>query len=116
MVKDDEKLHQIMMEMPLDSRYWWCESRVCACMRPAHCDGKLFEAGFTKEDWMSWLEQHPKDVALREESPDWRDKISDIISDQGMVSAVKYYRYHTACGVREALYECRKFKGKGDRK
>ena len=46
--------------MPIDWRYNWCESEICACVGCVNVSGKLIEQGYTKKDWEEWVKENPK--------------------------------------------------------
>ncbi len=57
---EKNELNKIMESMPIDWRYYWCDSIFCACSGCANSSGGLNKNGVKKEDWTKWVEENPK--------------------------------------------------------
>jgi hypothetical protein len=49
------EFREAMEQMPKAWRTHWCESERCACSGCANGNGKLVQAGYSKDDWVYWM-------------------------------------------------------------
>lgn len=69
----NKSLNSHMNTLPLDWKYRWCESDVCACLGAANCSGGLIKNGFTKEQWQEWVNKNPQ-TELNSIETNWSKK------------------------------------------
>ena len=55
-----KNINEVMLSIPIEWRYYWCESKVCCCLGCVNRAGGIERKGFTKEDWLKWVENNPK--------------------------------------------------------
>lgn len=56
----NEIMDEIMAKMPINWRYYWCESeKGCACAGCANRAGQLTKLGYSKKDWEEWIKANP---------------------------------------------------------
>ena len=60
------EIDDLMQQMPTNWWYRWCESKMCACLGCANVSGKLVQHGFTKNDWIKWIQNNPQPEAKEE--------------------------------------------------
>lgn len=55
------EIDKLMQSMPVEWRYRWCESEVCACIGCCNRGPEgLLEKGYTRGDWEWWKVRHPE--------------------------------------------------------
>lgn len=59
-------INEIMLSMPLEWRYRWCESKACCCLGCVNRAGGIEAQGFTKEDWLEWVNRNPKPKDIKD--------------------------------------------------
>lgn len=58
--REGATIDEAMAAMSERYRYRWCEVGWCGCLGCANAAGGLLRLGFTKADWLSWVERNPK--------------------------------------------------------
>ena len=72
-----DKIDAILADMPIEWRYRWCESELCACLGCCNRGPEgLVALGFNKADWLWWVARHPE--------PE-KDKYGKYIKSEGDV-------------------------------
>ena len=55
------KIDEIMQSMPVEHRYRWCDSELCACIGCCNRGSEgLIAKGFNRADHLWWIARHPK--------------------------------------------------------
>ena len=92
-------VHERLMELPVDSRYYWCGSWACACMGCANI------SGVTKDEHAAWVKENPKPPESEKE-PFYFDFLSDVekklASNGYRMQAIKEYRLRTGASLKSA--------------
>lgn len=52
-------IDELMSNISVPDRYYWCESKVCGCMGCANGSGQLKANGYTKDEWQEWVRINP---------------------------------------------------------
>lgn len=53
------QVNDVMMGIPVEWRYNWCDGGWCACMGAANCSGRASAQGVTKLEWLEWVLENP---------------------------------------------------------
>ena len=66
-----DQVHEVMLGIQPEWRYYWCRAQVCGCMGGANCSGNASAKGVTQEQWEHWVALNPK--------PDNQDDVNALI-------------------------------------